>query len=749
MNQGIQGARSGRSFRFGPFEFRPNAWELRRSGALRRLSPQPARILLILLSNPGEIVTREHLQQAVWGDDVTVDFELGLNRCIRQIRSALMDDPDNPRYIKTIPRIGYVFIALVDNDDQGTLPAEVATVVPETIVIQEFSDKPAVEEPDPTVASEPPSFYRRLPVWVSPRRLQLAAFLSAGLMAAIAFGGYLFEPDALPSITGYQKLSESPSIVIATSDFDRSVLADGTHVYFSVMSGAATSNIAQVAAAGGEASIIPTPITSPILFDSSRQNSELLVGGTAGGSLGDAPLWTQPVPSGSARRVGNLFAHGASWSPAEDRIVYAEGSSLKLSDTSGRDLGTIVQYDAQSGQVPYWPRWSPDEKQIRFSRFSRSQNSSSLWEVGVDGKDLHPLLSGTESRRDSCCGVWAPDGSFYVFTSLDGKRSDLWALLASANWRHPLRPAVRLIRLTAGPLSYTGPAFGADGRLFVIGNSARSELVRYDAGSHEFAPLVPGISALQADFSRDGQRIAFVAHDGSLWQSGADGTGRTPVSYPPFTAAQPRWSPDGSSLAYVGRDPGELDAVYLSQGAASPRRISLGAEHDSKDPDWSADGEQLVFADTSYPSLKATINIVDLKDGSIRALSSAEPVRSPRWSPDGRSISALSTDLKRLLVYDVSSKSWKQVASFRMGYPNWSHDGRYLYVVNLSSKPVVCRVRLSDSSVEQVVDMSQQPLYWTGDAWLGLTPDDAPLLSRDLSLRQILGVRLETSAATR
>ncbi len=101
-------------FRFGPFEFSPTLGELRKSGTLLKLQPQPARLLLLLVSNPGEIVRREQIQQAVWGNAIIVDYDLGVNRCIRQIRSVLPDNPESPRYIKTIPRQGYSFIAPVE-----------------------------------------------------------------------------------------------------------------------------------------------------------------------------------------------------------------------------------------------------------------------------------------------------------------------------------------------------------------------------------------------------------------------------------------------------------------------------------------------------------------------------------------------------------------------------------------------------------------------------------------------------------
>ncbi len=78
-----------------------------------RLSPQPFQVLTLLLQHAGQLVMREDIQRELWGDDVSVEFDAGLNRCIRQLRAALEDDADAPRYIETVPRKGYRFIAAV------------------------------------------------------------------------------------------------------------------------------------------------------------------------------------------------------------------------------------------------------------------------------------------------------------------------------------------------------------------------------------------------------------------------------------------------------------------------------------------------------------------------------------------------------------------------------------------------------------------------------------------------------------
>jgi DNA-binding winged helix-turn-helix (wHTH) protein/TolB-like protein len=114
MQESSMAMASGR-FRFGLFEFDTASHELRRDGVLVRLQSQPAQVLSRLITQAGEAVSREDLCEAVWGADTFVDFERGLNFCIAQIRSALCDDSTTPRYVRTIPKRGYQFIAPVEH----------------------------------------------------------------------------------------------------------------------------------------------------------------------------------------------------------------------------------------------------------------------------------------------------------------------------------------------------------------------------------------------------------------------------------------------------------------------------------------------------------------------------------------------------------------------------------------------------------------------------------------------------------
>jgi len=111
--------------RFGEFELDEQTLELRKNGALTRMQQQPARVLAFLLNHRGSLVTREQIRLAIWGEDIFVDFEQGLNFCIRQIRLALNDQAERPLYIETLPRLGYRFIPQIEKSgDREVAPAE-------------------------------------------------------------------------------------------------------------------------------------------------------------------------------------------------------------------------------------------------------------------------------------------------------------------------------------------------------------------------------------------------------------------------------------------------------------------------------------------------------------------------------------------------------------------------------------------------------------------------------------------------
>jgi DNA-binding winged helix-turn-helix (wHTH) protein/TolB-like protein len=117
-------------YRFGIFAFDDRAALLTRSGRPVPLEPQPARALALLLARAGDLVSREELRAHLWGEDTHVDFDRGLAYCIRELRAALGDSADNPRFVQTRPRLGFSFIAPVEPIADGETPAAAPVETP-------------------------------------------------------------------------------------------------------------------------------------------------------------------------------------------------------------------------------------------------------------------------------------------------------------------------------------------------------------------------------------------------------------------------------------------------------------------------------------------------------------------------------------------------------------------------------------------------------------------------------------------
>src|SRR6266700_7539297 len=130
--------------RFGAFEVNLQSGELRKNGMRLRLSGQPFQVLTVLLERRGEVVTREELHSQLWPADTFVDFDHGLNNAVARIREVLDDSSDAPRYVETIPRRGYRFIAPVSSFHSPRLARSAAD---STITATQTMTSPTASDP--------------------------------------------------------------------------------------------------------------------------------------------------------------------------------------------------------------------------------------------------------------------------------------------------------------------------------------------------------------------------------------------------------------------------------------------------------------------------------------------------------------------------------------------------------------------------------------------------------------------------
>jgi serine/threonine protein kinase/Tol biopolymer transport system component len=523
----------------------------------------------------------------------------------------------------------------------------------------------------------------------------------------------------------------------------RNVLTDGSRLYTIEQVGLRTQ-LVQVSTSGGETSTIPTRFSNPVMSDISPDRSQLLVADyPVFVDNTDQQVWILPLPSGTPRHFGDILAHWAVWSPDGEHSALAQGSSIFIADGEGRNARQLVTLSGQAAFV----RFSPDGTRLRFTIFaSASQNSSAeIWEVGVDGKDLHPIFRGWHNPPfQECCGRWTPDGGYYLFVSRASGTDQLYAL---HDGKGLLRRNPAPVQLTSGPMQFTFGVPSPDGKkFFADGYLPRAELVRYDSNGHGFLPFLGGISADHVDFSRDGKWVAYVSvPDQTLWRSRADGSEHLQLTFPPVVAFLPHWSPDASQIVYTDLRPGANDNSYLiSAQGGSP--VPMYPEKNSQfDATWSADGKQIAYGrNTSISQLPETLEIRILDRGSkeVSVLPGSQNLYAPRWSPDSQRIVAISADNSRLVLYDFKTQKWSDWVSGlgHVGSQIWSQDGKYLYFDNFSGEhPGYRRVKLGETRSELLADLKDLHRSW----WSGIAPDNSPIFSRDISTDEIYALDLE------
>jgi serine/threonine protein kinase/Tol biopolymer transport system component len=548
---------------------------------------------------------------------------------------------------------------------------------------------------------------------------------------------------ALAGVVAWLRPAPPPPRVLTTTQlthdgfFKDDLQTDGSRLY---MTEARVGNfiLAQVSATGGETSIIPTPFTNIEIYDVSPDRSQLLARGF-GGTESEDPLWTLPLPAGAPRRLGEIVGHGGAWSPDGRKVAFANGSDLFVADAGGNNARKLI---TASGFVTGC-RFSPDGSRIRFTVNASETNALSLWEVRSDGSDLHALFPGWHSPPDECCGRWTSDGRYYFFYS----QGAIWSLREGKGFFHG-RESVPM-QVATSPLNFSAGAASSDGKkLYVIEGQPRGELVRYDPQSKQFVPFLSGISAGELDFSRDAKWVTYVTYpERSLWRSHVDGSDPLQLTYPPVRVVLPRWSPDGTQIAYAASRPGKNWRIFLiSAQGGTPQRLTA-EEKDEIDATWSPGGVRVAFGRPG-PRPDSLIYLVDLKTRQISTIPGSENLFSPRWSPDGQHMAALSTDSTKLFLFDFKSNKWSewthQTAS--VGFPTWSRDGGYLYYdSSFTDHPDFGRVKVGQAHREVLVALKGLSLYGADfiGAWTGLAPDGSALFVRDLSTQEVYALDLE------
>jgi Tol biopolymer transport system component/DNA-binding winged helix-turn-helix (wHTH) protein len=571
--------------RFGRFEVDLRQGELRKNGIKLKLTGQPFQILVILLEHPGDLVTREQLQRRLWPSDTFVDFDRGLNAAINRVREALGDSAENPRFVETLPRRGYRFIApLVDSRPVGaTLPASESNVSPAQ----------TVTSPGALPVSEASE---RRPV---SRRLKLLLGGVSILVVLAVVVAVLSKPSRRRNEWDLQAMKVS-RVTQSGNAVDVAISPDGHYVVYALREGEKQGlNVRQVAT-GSDVQILPpdevliygltfSPDANYIDFVRSEKNNPV-----------NTFLYRIPTLGGSSHlvmQVGMDFS--TSYSPegaqfAFLRVKGGEQVDLLIADADGsneRVLATRPYLDGFTSGTA----WSPDGKTIAFSTVeSKKSIRSVLWAVSVGDGSVREIYSTPNQIGRPC---WLPDGSGLlapigsnIYQSLRGQ---LWFISF---------PKGQARRLTNDLMDYQWSLdLTRDGRTLVdVAQTRVSDLWIAPAGDTTKAKQVTRNDHAVGGFSwTPGGRILFATGDGNLSILNSDGSARTQLTANDYPGGDQSVCGDGRYVVYSTYREQKAGIWRMDADGSNPIRIA--DEPVATSPQCSPDGKWVIYV--QVPSL--------------------------------------------------------------------------------------------------------------------------------------------------
>jgi len=386
--------------------------------------------------------------------------------------------------------------------------------------------------------------------------------------------------------------------------------------------------------------------------------------------------------------------------------------------------------------------WSPDGRRLCVARVP-PKGAATLWEVGSDGAGLRRLAEDITDAQHSC--FWTPDGNYLILLRTHARIGTPWALRVSGGlWRHNDQAT------SLGPagLALTPATMSPDGsRLYCFGGTrSRFEIERLDAVSNQLVPFLPDIQGTNLDFTQDGQWVTYEDDHSLLWKSRPDGGGKVQLTLPSMDVELPRWSPDGKWVAFMGKEPGRPWKVRLVSAEGGPYPPVTSTDSAEGAPTWSPDGSRLAFGGLVDPSSRTpgplVIHIFDLKERRLSVVPGSEGLWTARWSPDGRYIAALTEDSRSLMLFDFRAGRWTKVLT--LGHIldlRWSRQGRSIYLTDLPSEGelALVRVKLPGQQAERLISLEGTE----SAGWLGLTPDDSPLVLRRVTGGEIYALQCQ------
>lgn len=675
--------------RFGTFELDPRSGELRKSGLRLKLPDQPVQVLLLLLENAGQVVTRDQLRERLWSADTFVDFDKGVNRAISKIREALGDSAESPRFVETLPRHGYRFIAPVEKNGAGSASSE--------------NESPAMA----ATVTEP----------AAPREAAAARFGSKALLPWLATA--MLAAVSIALATGWWR-SDKPTLKplirfglqlgVEVPDNPREATAilspDGTRLVFSAWGPDGKFRL--------YSRLLDQPEATPLTGTEGAQYGFFApdgqwVGFLAGGKLKKIPV--QGGPTVDLCDITPLHVRGGSWGDDGNIIAaLAAAGGLSQLPSIGGIPKAVTGLDKQRNEVTQrWPQVLPGARSVLFTAHT---SGGAYDDANIEAQSL-TTGRRTVLQRGGYYGRYLPSGHL-VFV----RHGTLFAAPMNLARLELTGPAVPVlldvvgdpdVGIMAFDFSQTGTAVCLTGRwaprkrsLVWLDSSGKTEALRAAPGPYGDPRLSP-----------DGKRLALSIRDGiAHWYIWVYDWERDRMTRLTFSGVDltPEWHPDGQHLAFVSDRNKGMPGLYWmrADGAGDVVRLT-----ENKNIQWpysfSPDGKRLAYVEP-HPETRTDIWILPLegndpdhpKPGKPEPfLRTAYAEESPAFSPDGHWLAYESNESGRMEVYvrpfPGPGGKW-QISSGGGHLPVWSRNRRELFYLEEDNRIMVAAYKATGNA---------------------------------------------------